>query len=79
MTWGDQDNKHYRGHIDRIYVSLTETWEVGYFIRHFLGVIGEPLTDANKAAVGKAMQQYPAHAPAVRDNLVAWLKAHFGR
>ena len=26
--WSGKDNKHYRGHLDRIFVSTTEEWEV---------------------------------------------------
>ena len=30
--WSDHDNKKYIGKLDRIYVSLSETWEVEYFM-----------------------------------------------
>ncbi len=33
--WSGKDNKHYRGHLDRIYVSATEEWEVEYIIDHY--------------------------------------------
>jgi hypothetical protein len=29
--WPHADNKHYKGHLDRIYVSREEEWEVGLF------------------------------------------------
>ncbi len=34
--WSDHDNKKYIGKLDRIYVSMTEGYEVGYFIDKYL-------------------------------------------
>jgi hypothetical protein len=77
MSWGDEDNKHYRGHLDRIYVSRTESWEIGYYIRHFLTSHNHDLSEQNRAAVGAMMQKYPGAAPVLRDDMTAWLKKQF--
>lgn len=34
--WSSHDNKRYIGKIDRIYVAMTETYEVEYFIDQYL-------------------------------------------
>ena len=73
MVWKSDDNKKYRGKIDRIYVSLTESWEVEYFIDHYLKTRGCYLTDENRSKVAHKLESTPGRAPHMRDDLNAWL------
>ncbi len=73
MNWNGKDNKHYRGPIDRIYVSMTETYEVSYFIDQYLKTRGYDMTDENRTLVGKKLQLYAGGAPWKRDELNAFL------
>lgn len=73
MNWNSQDNKHYRGPIDRVFVSQTEQYEVDYFIDQYLSTRNFALTDDNRKKVGQKMQGYPGHAPVKRSDLEAFL------
>ena len=71
--WINRDNKHYRGHIDRIYVSASEYWEVEYFIDEYLRTRAYQITEENRHAIGKAMLGYPGRAPVSRGALENFL------
>jgi len=79
MSWAQQDNRHYRGHMDRINVSRTEDWEVNYFIDHYLKTRSYGLTDENRRIVGQAMEAYQGRVPVKRDDLSAFLDGKFGK
>jgi hypothetical protein len=78
MNWNIQDNKHYRGPIDRIHVSLLESYEVSYYIDHYLQKRSKDLTEGNRKLVGEAMMRYSGRAPIQRDDLDRFLDKHFG-
>lgn len=71
--WSDHDNKKYRGKLDRIYVSTTETWEVEYFIDHYLESRNFALNTANRNLLTQTLESYPSRAPYKRDDLKAFL------
>lgn len=73
MNWNAQDNKHYRGPIDRIFVSMTESYEVSYFIDDYLRTRSYAVTDENRRKVGAKLQGYPGRAPFRRDDLNVFL------
>ncbi|HEV7270726.1 hypothetical protein [Pseudoxanthomonas sp.] len=73
MSWNSEDNKHYRGPIDRVFVSQTEQYEVKHFIDQYLKTRGYDMTDANRRTVGQKMEQYPGRAPVLRKDLEAFL------
>lgn len=73
MSWRKEDNKNYRGKIDRIYVSMTEEWEVEYFVDSYLEHRGAALSDANRGVVLAKMEEYPGSAPVKRADLIAFL------
>lgn len=78
MVWKSDDNKKYRGKIDRIYVSLTESWEVEYYIDHYLKTRSCALTDENRSKVAHKLESSPGRAPHKREELNAWLDKEWG-
>ena len=77
MSWNESDNKHYRGPIDRVFVSMTESYEVSYFIDAYLKNRGYDMTDNNRRIVGSKLETYAGRAPWKRDDLNAFLDAGF--
>jgi hypothetical protein len=75
MSWNNQDNKHYRGPIDRVFVSMSEAYEVSYFIDEYLRTRGYGLTEENRRKVGAKLEKYPGRAPWQREDLNAHLDA----
>lgn len=73
MNWNSEDNKHYRGPIDRVFVSRTETYEVKYFIDDYLKTRSYALSDENRKIVGDKMMKYTGKAPILRTDLDAFL------
>lgn len=73
MNWNASDNKHYRGPIDRVFVSMNEQYEVGYFIDQYLKTRNYDLTDENRRKVGAKLEKYTGRAPWKRDDLNAFL------
>lgn len=73
VNWNAQDNKKYRGKIDRIFVSQTEDYEVDYYINDYLKTRHYALTDENRAKVGKKMDTYQGRAPIQRKDMDAFL------
>lgn len=78
MVWKSDDNKKYRGKIDRINVSFTEDWEVEYFIDKYLSTRGYGLTDDNRSKLAHKLESTPGRAPHKRDDLNAWLDKEYG-
>ena len=78
MVWKSDDNKKYRGKIERIYVSLTESWEVEYYIEHYLKTRGRSLSDENRSKVAHKLEGSPGRAPHMRSDLNAWLDKEWG-
>lgn len=78
MVWKNDDNKNYRGKIDRVNVSLTENWEVEYFIDQYLKTRRRDLTDANRSLVAHKLEKAPGQAPFKRADLNAWLDKEYG-
>lgn len=66
MSWNANDNKKYRGKIDRIFVSQTEDYEVEFYIDQYLKTRNFKLTDENRKKVAQKMEQFPGRAPVKR-------------
>lgn len=77
MVWKSDDNKKYRGKIDRIYVSMTEDWEVEYFIDHYLNARRYQLSDKNRSIIAHKLEDAPGDAPHKRNELIAWLDTQY--
>ncbi|WP_210014325.1 MULTISPECIES: hypothetical protein [Pseudomonas] len=77
MVWKNDDNKKYRGKIDRIYVSMTESWEVEYFIDHYLKTRKRGINDENRSLVAHKLEDLPGKAPHKRDEVSAWLDKQY--
>lgn len=77
MVWRSEDNKKYRGKIDRIYVSMSETWEVEHFIEQYLKTRNYQLTEENRSLVAHQLEHAPGKAPHKRDELNAWLDGQY--
>jgi hypothetical protein len=73
MNWSSEDNRHYRGHLDRIYVSQTESWEINYYIKHYLEKHYSRTTAQNMRIIGQKMESYPGRAPVKREDMTVWL------
>jgi hypothetical protein len=72
--WSTHDNKRYIGKIDRIYVSMSEDYEVEYFIDHYLETHGYVISHKNRDIITAALEDYPGRAPFKRDDLNAYLE-----
>jgi hypothetical protein len=75
--WSSHDNKRYRGKIDRIYVSMSETYEVEYYIDHYLESRGFDISNNNRDIVAGALEQFPGRAPFKRADLDTFLDSKF--
>lgn len=78
MAWSREDNKRYRGKIDRVFVSMTESWEVEYFIDHYLKTRGRDISNKNRDLVADKLENAPGRAPFKRDDLNNWLDKEYG-
>lgn len=76
-NWSDHDNKKYIGKIDRIHVSMTEHYEVEYFIDQYLKTRNYAVSNANRDKVAKALETYPGKAPFKRDELNQYLDGYW--
>jgi hypothetical protein len=75
--WSDHDNKKYIGKLDRIYVSMTEDYEVEYFIDKYLKDRSYAVSNKNRNVIAEALEQYPGRTPFKRDDLIAFLDKRF--
>jgi hypothetical protein len=73
MNWATQDNKKYRGKIDRIFVSQTEKYEVDFYVGQYLKTRGYTDNDANRNVIHQEMDAYPGRAPILRADMDIWL------
>lgn len=67
--WSAHDNKKYIGKIDRIYVSMTEEYEVEYFIDQYLKTRGYAMSNTARDVISGELEKYPGKAPFKRDEL----------
>ncbi|ORM94900.1 hypothetical protein [Pantoea cypripedii] len=77
--WSEHDNKKYVGKIDRIYVSMTEEYEVEYFIDHYLQSRNYQISNENRDIVTDKLEAYPGKAPFKRDDLNTYLDKLFNK
>ncbi|SEM03502.1 hypothetical protein SAMN05518845_11511 [Variovorax sp. YR750] len=77
--WSTHDNKKYIGKLDRIYVSMTEDYEVEYFIDKYLEDHAYTVNNKNRDVISSALESYPGKAPFKRDDLVAFLDRRITR
>jgi hypothetical protein len=73
MNWPAQDNKRYRGKIDRIYVSRTEGYEVDFYVAHYLKSRNYTDNETSRQVIYQQMDLYPGKAPILRTDMDAWL------
>lgn len=78
IAWSREDNKKYRGKIDRVFVSMTETWETEHFIDQYLKTRGRDVNNENRDIVSAKLETAPGRAPHLRDDLNAWLDKEYG-
>lgn len=71
--WKHKDNKHYKGHLDRIYVSREEEWEVGYFVDKYLKDNNAETTQSNRDIIMSHIANYEGDAPIKRQDLIDYL------
>ena len=71
--WSDHDDKKYIGKIDRIYVSMSEYYEVEYFIDSYLDSRGFDVNNKNRNIIRGALEEYPGRTPFRRDQLQEYL------
>jgi hypothetical protein len=71
--WSNHDNKRYRGKLDRIYVSMTEHWEVEYFIDHYLESRKAEISNNNRDIISDTLEKYTGQSPYRRDDLIQYL------
>ena len=79
MNWNAQDNKKYRGKIDRIYVSMTESYEVDYYVGHYLKTRGYGDNDENRNVIHQQMDAYTGYAPIMREKMDSWLDSRVSK
>jgi hypothetical protein len=77
--WSKHDNKKYIGKIDRIYVSMTEDYEVEYFIDQYLKTHKYEVSNKNRDIVAAALEDYDGRAPFKREDLIQFLEGRFKR
>lgn len=75
--WSSHDDKKYIGKLDRIYVSMTEEWEVEYFIDKYLEDGGYKISNKNRNTIADTLEKYQGKAPFKRDDLKTYLDGHF--
>jgi hypothetical protein len=78
MNWNQQDNKAYRGPIDRAFVSLTEPYEVTYFVDEYLSSRNYAVNDQTRQNIGGRLKRCALRAPIKRDELARWLDQDIG-
>lgn len=67
--WPHKDNKHYKGHLDRIYVSRAEEWEIGYFVDKYLEDHNSTKNEKNRTVIMEQIAKYSGKAPIKREDL----------
>lgn len=77
--WSNHDNKKYKGKIDRIYVSMTEYYEVEYFIDKYLSDRNYGVNNENRDIIADALERYKGKSPYKRDDLINYLDSIYNR
>ena len=75
--WSNHDNKRYIGKIDRIYVAMSEAYEVEYFIDQYLKTRRYAVSNENRDKVVKALENFGGRAPFKRDELNLYLDSYW--
>ena len=70
-----QEIQYYRGPIDRVLVSLTESREIHAYIDEYLQERGFKVNDATRTAIAHVLQRYRGPAPYLRLDLDRFLGA----
>lgn len=65
--------------IERIYVSWTESWDVGRYAANYLSERGSGPDRGLQAAVVRLIFRYPGEPPYTKANMDYYLDANFGR
>lgn len=65
--------------IERIYVSWTESWDVGRYVANYLRERAAPSDRNLRAAVVRLIFRYPGDPPYTKANMDYYLDANFGR
>lgn len=76
MSWQDNPTPNA---IDKVFVSQTESWEVHYFVDHYLTSNNYTVDQNNRQIVRDAIKEFPGRAPVKRTDLTAFLDAKFTR
>jgi hypothetical protein len=71
--WSKHDNKKYIGKIDRVFVALSEPWEVEYYIDHYLETRKYPVNNKSRNIVAADLENAPGRAPHKREDLDTYL------
>lgn len=79
MSWDDVDNKNYRGPKDDRLVSMSERYEVKYFIDDYLKSRNYTINDVGRDVIYGQMVKYPGPTPIVRVDLEKWLDTKVSR
>lgn len=77
--WSSHDNKRYRGKIDRVFVSMTESYETAYYIDHYLETRGYNRSNESRDVIANALESFPGRAPFKRTDLDAFLDARISK
>lgn len=73
MNWNASVSKHYRGPIERVYVSLREAYDVDEYIERYLRTRGYALNDDNRRMVGGKLEKFLGRVPYLQQDLNAFL------
>lgn len=76
MSWNDNPKPNA---IDQVFVSQTESWEVHYFVDHYLRTNNYTVDERNRHIIRDAIQEFPGRAPVKRGDLTTFLDAKFAR
>lgn len=75
--WNEEDNKKITGKLDSKLVSITEDYELSYFIQKYLEAKGLKQTPATKLTLTRLIKKYPGQIPIKRDDLVNYLDEQY--
>jgi hypothetical protein len=72
-NWSKHDNRKYIGKIDRVFVALSEYWEVEYYIDHYLETRKYNVNNKCRNIIAADLENVPGKAPHKRSDLDAYL------
>ena len=76
MSWNDNPKPNA---IDKVFVSQTESWEMKYFVDHYLKTNNYTVDENNRGIVRDAINEFQGHPPVKRADLTTFLDAKFTR